>query len=102
MATECSAERFEFARVKRRSVVAGFDGGTITSDAGALLLGASDRAIGLIDRFARCFTDSRSPERVEHTVATLVGQRVFGIALGYEDVLDHDDLRHYATKTKGG
>ena len=94
MATECSAERFEFARVKGRSVVAGFDGGTITSDAGALLLGASDRAIGLIDRFARCFTDSRSPERVEHTVATLVGQRVFGIALGYEDVLDHDDLRH--------
>jgi Transposase DDE domain group 1 len=94
MATECNAALFEFARVKGRSVVAGFDGGTITADAGALLLGASDRAIGLIDRFARCFTDHRSPERVEHTVATLVGQRVFGIALGYEDVLDHDDLRH--------
>ena len=81
MATECNAALFEFARVKGRSVVAGFDGGTITLDAGALLLGASDRAIGLIDRFARCFTDNRSPERVEHTVATLVGQRVFGIAL---------------------
>ena len=94
MATECSAELFEFARVEGRAVVAGFDGGKITSDAGALLLGASDRAIGLIERFAGCFTDSRLEELVEHTVATLVGQRIFGIALGYEDVLDHDELRH--------
>ena len=94
MPTECSAALFEFARVEGRSVVAGFDGGKITSDAGALLLRASDQAIGLIDRFARCFSDRRSPELVEHTVATLVGQRIFGIALGYEDVLDHDDLRH--------
>ncbi len=94
MPTECSAALFEFARVEGRSVVGGFDGGKITSDAGALLLSASDRAIGLIDRFARCFSDRRSPGLVEHTVATLVGQRVFGIALGYEDVLDHDELRH--------
>ena len=94
MPTECSAELFEFARVEGRCVVAAFDGGKITSDAGALLLGASDRAIGLIDRLASCFTDSRSPEQVEHTVATMVGQRVFGIALGYEDVVDHDELRH--------
>ena len=94
MPTECSATLFEFARVEGRSVVGAFDGGKITSDAGALLLGATDRAVGLIDRFAGCFTDSRSPELVEHTVATLVGQRIFGIALGYEDVLDHDDLRH--------
>ena len=94
MPTECSAVLFEFARVEGRSVVAGFDGGKITSDAGALLLGASDQAIGLIDRFARCFADRRSPELVEHKVATLVGQRVFGLALGYEAVLDHDELRH--------
>jgi hypothetical protein len=94
MPTECSAALFEFARVEGRSVVAGFDGGKITSDAGAVLLGATDRTVGRIDRFAGCFTDSRSPELVEHTVATLVGQRIFGIALGYEDVLDHDDLRH--------
>ena len=94
MATECSAELFEFARVEGRAVVAGFDGGKITSDAGGLLLGASDRAIRLIERFAGCFTDSRSSELIEHTVATLVGQRIFGIALGYEDVLDHDELRH--------
>src|SRR5215472_13969322 len=94
MPTECSATLFEFARVEGRSVVGAFDGGKITSDAGALLLAATDRAVGLIDRFAGCFTDSRLPELVEHTVATLVGQRIFGIALGYEDVLDHDDLRH--------
>src|SRR5215470_13217135 len=94
MPTECSATLFEFARVEGRSVVGAFDGGKITSDAGALLLAATDRAVGLIDRFAGCFIDSRSPELVEHTVSTLVGQRIFGIALGYEDVLDHDDLRH--------
>src|SRR3954454_25154731 len=85
---------FGFAPVEGRAVVAGFDGGAITSDAGALLLGATDRAIGLVRRFAACFRDARSPERVEHEVATLVGQRVFGIALGYEDLIDHDRLRH--------
>jgi len=66
----------------------------MTSDAGALLLGATDRAIGLIDRFAACFKDDRVPDLIEHTVAGLVGQRVFGIALGYEDLIDHDELRH--------
>jgi Transposase DDE domain group 1 len=74
--------------------VAGFDGGRMTSDAGAMLLGATDRAIGLIERFAGCFTDHRAAALVEHTVARLVGQRVFGIALGYEDLIDHDQLRH--------
>jgi hypothetical protein len=83
-----------FALVEGRRVAADFDGGAMTSDAGALLLGASDRAIGLVDRFASCFVDARAPELVEHRVATLVGQRVFGIALGYEDVSDHDQLRH--------
>lgn len=94
MLTQCSAELFEFAAVQGRAVVAGFDGGAITSDAGALLLGVTDRALRLIDRFAACFTDRRRPELVEHRVARLVGQRVFGIALGYEDLNDHDELRH--------
>jgi len=94
MQTECSADLFGFARVEGRAVVAGFDGGKITSDAGGLLLGAADQAVGLIDRFARCFRDSRSEELIEHRVATMVGQRIFGIALGYEDVVDHDELRH--------
>ncbi len=94
MPTECSPALFEFAPVAGRAVVAGFDGGAITSDAGALLLGATDRAIGLVARFAACFRDARDPERVEHEITTLIGQRVFGIALGYEDVVDHDQLRH--------
>jgi hypothetical protein len=71
MSTERSTALFEFASVDNRRVVAGFDGGAITSHAGALLLGATDRAIGLIRRFAECFRDARSPERVKHEVATL-------------------------------
>jgi Transposase DDE domain group 1 len=94
MPTECSPALFAFAPVEGRAVVAGFDGGAITSNAGALLLGATDRAIGLVRRFAACFRDARAPERIEHAVATLVGQRVFGIALGHEDLVDHDQLRH--------
>jgi DDE family transposase len=94
MPKECSPALFPFAPVEGRRVVASFDGGAITSNAGALLLGATDRAIGLVGRFAACFRDARAPERIEHEVATLVGQRVFGIALGHEDVVDHDQLRH--------
>src|SRR5713226_7916711 len=94
MPTECSADLFGFAPVEGREVLAGFDGGPITSDAGALLLGATDRAIGMMDRFASCFHDERRQDLIEHEIVTLVGQRVFGIALGYEDINDHDDLRH--------
>jgi hypothetical protein len=94
MPTECNPELFEFAPVEGRRVVGGFDGGRLTSDSGALLLGAADRAIGLVDRFAACFRDARSQVLIEHEVRTLVGQRVFGIALGYEDLNDHDELRH--------
>ena len=82
MATECNLAMMLLAPVEGRRVAADFAGGAITSDAGALLLGASDRAIGLVDRFASCFADGGTPELVEHRVATLVGQRVFGIALG--------------------
>ena len=94
MPTECSADLFGFAPVEGREVVAAFDGGAITSDAGALLLGAADRAIKLTERFAACFHDARRRHLIEHEVVTLVGQRVFGIALGYEDLNDHDELRH--------
>jgi hypothetical protein len=66
----------------------------VTSDAGGLLLGATDRVIDLVDRFAACFRDRRRQDLVEHALTTLIGQRVFGIALGYEDLNDHDDLRH--------
>ena len=94
MPTECIPEQYEFARVQGRRVIAGFDGGRMTSDAGALLLGRVDRTIQLTDRFARCFTDRRLAALIEHGVSTLVMQRVIGIALGYEDLNDHDELRH--------
>ncbi len=94
MPTECISDLFGFAPVEGRRVEASFDGGSITSDAGGLLLGSTDRAIGLVERFARCFEDRRHPELIEHEVRTLVGQRVFGLALGYEDLNDHDHLRH--------
>ena len=94
MPTQCSRDLFGFAPVEGRRVEAAFDGGDATLDAGPLLLGATDRAIGLMRRFAACFDDGRSPALVEHSVATLVAQRVFGIALGYEDLVDHDQLRH--------
>jgi hypothetical protein len=94
MPTQCSPVPFGFGPVEGRQVVAGFDGGAVTSDAGALLLGATDRAIRLVARFAACFADDHAADQVEPTVATLVGQRVYGIALGYEDLIDHDQLRH--------
>jgi Transposase DDE domain group 1 len=94
MPTECSRDLFGYEVVEGRQVVAAFDGGEVTSDAGALLLGATDRAIGLVNRFAACFDDGRIQGQVEHTIEAMVAQRVFGIALGYEDLIDHDQLRH--------
>jgi hypothetical protein len=93
MPTECNLALFDFPAAEGRPVVASFDGGAITSDAGALLLGQTDRAIRLTERFAACFADTRTAELVEHKVETMVMQRVVGIALGYEDLNDHDDLR---------
>ena len=94
MTTECIQDSLDFGTVEGRRVVGAFDGGALTSDGGALLLGATDRAIRLIARFAACFSDARAPELIEHSLETLVGQRVFGLALGYEDLVDHDLLRH--------
>jgi hypothetical protein len=94
MPTECSLDFFGFGPVEGRAVVAAFDAGAITSDAGALLLGATDHTIRMMDRLAACFHDVRCPELIEHQVVTLVGQRVFSIALGYEDLNDHDELGH--------
>jgi hypothetical protein len=93
MPTQSISEQLDFEGFDGRRVVAAFDGGAVTSDAGALLLREADRAIGLIDRVVACFQDGRDPDRVVHALRTLVGQRVIGLALGYEDVNDHDDLR---------
>src|SRR5690606_33004839 len=88
MQTQCTSEQLEFSSVGRRRVVAAFDGGQVSSDCGALLLKKTDEAIRLIDRLADCFIDQRSQSSVEHSVRTLVAQRVFGIAAGYEDLND--------------
>jgi hypothetical protein len=93
MPTDCNPKLFAFEAVERKSVVSAFDGGAITSNAGALLLGQLDHGLGLVRRFAECFTDRRDPRFVEHRLDTLLGQRIFGLALGYEDLNDHDELR---------
>ena len=94
MQTDCISEQREFEGFDGHKVVAGFDGGAITSDAGMLLLRHTDKAIGLFDRVASCFVDRRDSDLTVHSVRTLVGQRIAAIALGYEDVDDHDTLRH--------
>jgi hypothetical protein len=92
--TECSQEPFEFAPHFSRRVVAEFSADRLTTDGGVLLLRQVDHRIGLLRRFAGCFRDGRDPGRVEHTVAEMVAQRVYGLALGYEDLNDHEQLRH--------
>ena len=94
MPTECIQDSLDFGRVEGRAVVADFGGGTITSNAGVLLLAKADAVAGVIDGFAACFRDRRNQGLIEHATRTLVGQRVLGIALGHEDLVDHDDLRH--------
>jgi len=92
--TECTQSTFEFATHYQREVVARFDGGTMTSDGGGLLLRETDQRLNLLPRFARCFLDGRDPERVKHPLKEMVAQRVYGLALGYEDVNDHEQLRY--------
>jgi hypothetical protein len=94
MTTECNIREFAFQGLGSRAVTARFDGGAITSDAGSLLLREVEAKTGILRQFAACFTDHRDPERVEHSVAELLAQRVFALALGYEDLNDHDTLRH--------
>ena len=86
MPTECTQDSFDFGTVERRVVVGAFDGGTITSYAGALLLGQTDKAIRLVSRLATCFQDSRSPAFTVHALTAMLSQRIFGIALGYEEI----------------
>ena len=93
MNTECNPEQLEFHTLGRRDVIGRFDGGRITSDGGGLLLREVDKRLGLLDRVAGCFTDYRNPNAIEHSVPELVAQRVYGLALGYEDLDDHDVLR---------
>lgn len=83
-----------FPTLGSRQVVAAFDGGDISSDGGSLLLRKTEELTGIIQQFAKCFTDHRNPDLIEHSLEHLIAQRVYGLALGYEDLNDHDDLRH--------
>lgn len=91
--TQCNSPAFVFHPLGSRDVFAAFDGGKVTSDAGGLFLREIEKRFGFVEHFSACFTDHRDPERIEHTVFELVGQRVFGLCLGYEDLNDHDFLR---------
>src|ERR1700704_7135882 len=92
--TECNQSSFGFKALGSREIVARFDGGTISSDGGAFLLRQTDQRLNLLPRLAQCFLDGRNQALVEHSVAEMVSQRVYGLALGYEDLNDHEQLRH--------
>ena len=94
METQCIQEQMAFQQLGRREVIGRFDGGMISSDAGGLVLREVERCFGILKRFSGCFRDYRDPQRTEHSIETLISQRVYGIALGYEDLNDHDSLRH--------
>jgi hypothetical protein len=94
MTTECTQVGFEFHSLRNREIRAQFDGGAITSDAGGLLLREVEKRTGILRQFAACFTDYRKADLIDHTVEELVAQRVYGLALGYEDLNDHEELRN--------
>jgi hypothetical protein len=92
--TQCNPPELLFQDLGPRQVIARFDGGHVSSDAGGLLLREVERKFHFIEQFARCFTDHRDPDLVEHSLTELLKQRIFGLCLGYEDLNDHDQLRH--------
>lgn len=94
MRVQCATDQREFQGLGSRRVVVAFDGGTLSSDADGLLLREIDARSGILDRFAECFTDRRERGSTEHTIRELVGQRIYGLCLGYEDLNDHDQLRY--------
>jgi hypothetical protein len=91
--TECNQSSFGFKGCGSREIVARFDGGRISSDGGALLLRETDRRLNLLPRLAHCFLDGREQDRVQHSIQEMVSQRIYGLALGYEDLNDHEQLR---------
>lgn len=100
--TECNSEQMEFQSLGRRTVVGNFNGGMISSDGGGLLLAEVEARTGILARLAEQFIDYRKPDAIEHTVRELIGQRVLGLALGYEDLNDHNRLRRSASSTRAG
>ncbi len=94
MTTQCNSAYLDFPMLGSRQVLADFDGGDISSDGGVLLLRQTEELTGVIRQFAACFTDHRDPNRIEHSLEHLIAQRIYALALGYEDLNDHDDLRY--------
>lgn len=92
MKTECKSKQIEFQGLGKREVIGKFDGGSITSDAGGLLLRETEKRTSILKRFSECFTDFRDRNSIEHMVFQLVSRRVYGLALGHEDLNDHDTL----------
>ena len=92
--TECNSNRFLFGQVDRRQVVADFSGGQLTTDGGLILIAQVDEHYRISERLAMCFHDQREPDRVRHPVKDLLAQRLYGLVQGYEDINDHDELRH--------
>ncbi len=91
--TDCIQSGFEFEACGKREIVTRFDGGRISSDGGAFLLRQTDQRLNLLPRLAECFLDGRNPEQVEHSILEMLSQRIYGLALGYEDINDHEQLR---------
>jgi hypothetical protein len=94
MKTECSAESYAFGQLDRRPVIADFSGGQITSDGGLILIAEVDRYYRISEQFAACFSDQRDPSRIQHQLSNLIAQRLYGLVQGYEDLNDHEELRH--------
>jgi hypothetical protein len=93
MTAECNSVQLEFHTLGKREVTGKFDGGRITSDGGGILLREVEHRLGILKRLSDCFTDHRDPDLIEHDTVSLIKQRVYAIALGYEDLNDHDHLR---------
>lgn len=92
--TECNLSRYEFGQLGKHQILADFSGGELTSDGGLLLVREIDSLYRISERLASCFTDHRDGNRVKHELKTLIGQRLYGLVQGYEDLNDHDDLRN--------
>lgn len=93
MKTECNTKQLEFHGLGKREVIGRFDGGKISTDGGGILLREVEKRTWILKRFAECFVDYRDPQLIEHSTESLIKQRTFGMALGYEDINDHDELR---------
>src|ERR1700675_5114808 len=91
--TQCNQIQFSFAAHNSRKIIAKFEDKRLTTDGGGLLLRQADRKVGLLRRLLRCFQDGRDPERIEHRLEEMLAQRIYGLALGYDDLNDHEQLR---------